>query len=547
MDEESGEVGIVSGMDEINFSEVNMGIVSGMDEVMEQQQDGFVPRLGMEYITMEEAWSAWSYYGGKIGFGVRKGRDTRSRTDDAIISKTYVCSCEGKRVVDKREHLIKNPRAETRTGCEARLQIKLDRKTQKYKVVDFVSEHNHPLQPPEACYLIPSQRKVPEIASYDIKMAASSGIIPKDAHELLSRQNGGIRGMGYTKVDHDNCLRTIRKESMQYGAAIAMMKYFEKRCMEDESFKHFEDISEEGEISNVLWMDAKMIASYARFGDVVIFDTTFGTNNEKWALAHGGKKFMTIFTDQDAAIGNGLEKIMPETKHALCIWHIAQNCSRKLGSRNKEDEKISGDFYECVHRYEEEKEFEEAFKILMGKFDDGTEGYRFMEQFDRVLEQNREKEIKSEYEMRRKLPRIRFKMPILCGAANLYTSNVLELFPAEVELSMSASIECIEGNTYTVGILCWHALKVLDREDIKVIPPRYVLNRWTKTARDDTVVDIEGRRVIEDPMLDVRNRKADMLYMEIESTNLSEASILLHLIKSPVQYNGSIQLNNNNF
>jgi hypothetical protein len=29
-------------------------------------------------------------------------------------------------------------------------------------------------------------------------------------------------------------------------------------------------------------MDAKMIAAYARFEDIVVFDTTFGTNNEKW-------------------------------------------------------------------------------------------------------------------------------------------------------------------------------------------------------------------------------------------------------------------------
>ncbi|KAJ4745015.1 FAR1-related sequence 1 [Rhynchospora pubera] len=173
---------------------------------------------------------------------------------------------------------------------------------------------------------------------------------------------------------------------------------------------------------------------------------------------------------------------------------------------------------------------------------------RFMEQFDRVLEQNREKEITSEYDIRRKTPRLKSNMPILRRVSSLYTTKVLELFQTEVELSMLAHIECLEGNTYTVGksafdnetpcksrqvvwiregqmvscsckkfervgILCWHALKVLDREDIKVIPPRYILNRWTKAAKDDTVLDVAGRRVVEDPMLDVRNRKADMVRM----------------------------------
>jgi hypothetical protein len=36
----------------------------------------------------------------------------------------------------------------------------------------------------------------------------------------------------------------------------------------------------EEQISNIFWADAKMIMDYAQFGDVVSFDTTFGTNKE---------------------------------------------------------------------------------------------------------------------------------------------------------------------------------------------------------------------------------------------------------------------------
>jgi hypothetical protein len=51
----------------------------------------------------------------------------------------------------------------------------------------------------------------------------------------------------------------------------------------------------------------------------------------------------------------------------------------------------------------------------------------------------------------------------------------------------------------------------LDREDIKVIPPKYVLKRWTQVAKDDTIVVVEGKRVIEDVMLDVKNRNGDLI------------------------------------
>jgi hypothetical protein len=48
---------------------------------------------------------------------------------------------------------------------------------------------------------------VSEIAHVDIELVNRSGIRPKAAHELHSRQTGGIRGIGYTEVDHSNCLR----------------------------------------------------------------------------------------------------------------------------------------------------------------------------------------------------------------------------------------------------------------------------------------------------------------------------------------------------
>lgn len=166
---------------------------------------------------------------------------------------------------------------------------------------------------------------------------------------------------------------------MEYGTVVAIMKYFERRTLENSSFQHFEEINEEHEIVHIVWTDAKMIADYVRFGDVVIFDTTFGTNKEKLAFgvfvgfnhfgaalmfnqtieyfewvftkfleAHHDKKSITIFTDQDRAMGVALEKVMPETMHGLCVWHINQNCARHLMCYNKNGMNITGEFsYVC--------------------------------------------------------------------------------------------------------------------------------------------------------------------------------------------------------
>lgn len=132
-------------------------------------------------VVLEELW--W-----EKGFWGKKSYDSKSKKDGIITSKVFLYSNEGTREKDKRDNLTKNPRAETRTDCQVHLQIKFDRGAQKYKVIDFFSEYNHPLQKPQACYLIPSQREVPEVTCIDIHLADSSGIRSKEAHEMLNRQ-----------------------------------------------------------------------------------------------------------------------------------------------------------------------------------------------------------------------------------------------------------------------------------------------------------------------------------------------------------------------
>lgn len=57
-----------------------------------------------------------------------------------------------------------------------------------------------------------------------------------------------------------------------------------------------------------------------------------------------------------------------------------------------------------------------------------------------------------------------------------------------------------------VGILCSHALKILDVMNIKQLPDHYVLKRWTREARHGVVHDISGRHVLENPKLDASRR-----------------------------------------
>ena len=67
---------------------------------------------------------------------------------------------------------------------------------------------------------------------------------------------------------------------MAYGQAGSMLKYFQEKIAENPSLQYALQMGCEEQIANIFWADARMIMDYAYFGDVVSFDTTFGTNKE---------------------------------------------------------------------------------------------------------------------------------------------------------------------------------------------------------------------------------------------------------------------------
>ncbi|XP_010233013.1 protein FAR1-RELATED SEQUENCE 5-like [Brachypodium distachyon] len=271
----------------------------------------------------------------------------------------------------------------------------------------------------ETCHLMPSQRKISEIQVIEIDIADDSGIQPKVAHEAASRRVSGSSFITYTRQDHKNYLRTKRQRELAYGEAGSMLKYFQDRIAENTSFQYAIQLDCEEQITDIFWADAKMIIDYANFGDVVTFDTTFGTNKEhrpfgvfvgfnhfretiifgacllydetfdsfKWLFEtfvsiHNQRHPRTIYTDQDAAMGKAVEHVFSTTQHGLCTFHIMQNAVKHLSRhREKEEEEeeeeddgsnILADFSACMFEYEDKAKFEEAFDIMRTKVEKHT-------------------------------------------------------------------------------------------------------------------------------------------------------------------------------
>ncbi|KAL2335233.1 hypothetical protein Fmac_016446 [Flemingia macrophylla] len=127
------------------------------------------------------------------------------------------------------------------------------------------------------------------------------------------------------------------------------------------------------------------------------------------------------------------------------------------------------------------------------------------------------KELEANYDMSQHMPLLMGDIITLKHARALYTPKIFELFQKEYEACLNLVVKhCTESGSlynykvsiyeqereYTVtfdssnetiscscmkfeyvGILCCHALKILDYRNLRIVPSHYVLKRWTKDAR----------------------------------------------------------------
>ncbi|KAK2388554.1 protein FAR1-RELATED SEQUENCE [Trifolium repens] len=168
----------------------------------------------------------------------------------------------------------------------------------------------------------------------------------------------------------------------------------------------------------------------------------------------------------------------------------------------------------------------------------------FFRHFERLIEDMHYKEIESNYEMSQKMPSLNMNIMLLKTARDVYTPTIFSLVRGEYEKSCNLllknctknlqlyeyevsffgdmrqhkvtfnfedqSVDCSCRLFQFIGILCCHALRVLNHLNIIVIPQKYILKRWTKQARSGCVLDSKGQIIKEDPKLVVSNRLKDL-------------------------------------
>uniref|UniRef100_I1PPW8 Protein FAR1-RELATED SEQUENCE n=1 Tax=Oryza glaberrima TaxID=4538 RepID=I1PPW8_ORYGL len=472
---------------------------------------GGVPIVGMVFENEEKAYEYYASYAGNVGFSVRKGLWDKT-VKNVARSRVFVCSREGFR--SKNE--AKRPRPETRTGCPARIAIKLV-SNGKYRVAEFVEDHNHQLAAP-----------------FDIDMLKSE--------RVLTKVQPGNRNASNIPPGCKNYIRAKSSTHMNSEDLGALMDYFRRMKSDNPSFYYAIQVDENDKATNVFWADARSIVDYHYFCDVICFDTTYRSNDcrkplalflgmnhhrqtiifgsaflydetvesFKWLLetfksAMCGKQPKTVLTDRSAALKEALSLTWPGTIHRSCVWQIYQNAFKSLEHVFNTLEEFTHDFHHCMFDIEDDQEFDEIWNVIIKKYSLKGEEWltklyedrenwalpynrqiffgdikgmlqvetscvglrefldcekdlsKFFMFLESSMEKRRQEEIQADYQASEGAPRI--SLPLLWQAAKVYTPIIFELFRKEYELCM----DCMAYSCGEFGSLSEYMITVKNK------------------------------------------------------------------------------------
>ncbi|KAK9291910.1 hypothetical protein L1049_019861 [Liquidambar formosana] len=501
----------------------------------EANGDG-VLKIGMEFESDEHAYKFYNKYAGLVGFSVRKDWVNRSKVHGQVVSRKFTCSKEGYRRKDKRDVNVRKHRKETRTGCLAHMIITRQPDEMKLNVTEVTEDES----------------------------ASNSETQSRSAFELMGRRFG-------------------------------------RQHFENPSFFYAIQLDTDDKVSNIFWADDDMIVDYDHFGDVVCLDTIYRTDKDfrpfvqfiglnhhkqvvifgaallydetveslKWLFqtfveAMSGKKPKAILTDQDAAISRSSCFSLTRNKSSYMrmaddeedFIHAWEAMLEKHGLRQNEWLRwMYREREKWAVAYGRNTFFVDMKSTHLGEslssnfrnhLNSDLDVLQFFKHFERVLDEQRCKEMEASFDMSRCMPRLMGNVVLLKHASDVYTPKAFEVFQREYEKCLNVVVnQCGENGSlfeyrantfgqpqeYTVtfncsddtvacscmkfeyvGVLCSHALKVLDHRNIKVVPSRYILKRWTKDARIDNVRDSSERAVQENPKLLAASRYKDLCH-----------------------------------
>ncbi|KAL8473593.1 hypothetical protein ACS0TY_030434 [Phlomoides rotata] len=368
----------------------------------------------------------------------------------------------------------------------------------------------------------------------------SSGMGGMDSFRYMAHDAGGDECVGHTAKDHLNCVNTIKMEAVKGGDAQNMVDMLHAQSVEETDFFFRVKFNEEGRFCTVFWRDTMMMEDYDLFGDVVVFDTTcpsaieqvFPETRHRLCLWHLHQNVVSHFVQlkRDRSFKDMFHKCLSgcdtEEEFESCWMLMIQTYAlekypwfeRLYKIKTKWCTALNKDFF--LAGLLSSQRSESTNHSLGFNTNKSTTLSKFYEIFVDKVADWRKKEKNDEFQCSRKIPHSALPLAGLLGhAAKVYTLRFFSDFETEFIKCISACcththvednimfyvvstesdgikhrvkydcsnklISCSCKKFESVGLLCFHCLRVLNINSVCEIPNSYILKRWTKVAKSE--------------------------------------------------------------
>ncbi|XP_009131712.1 protein FAR1-RELATED SEQUENCE 12 isoform X1 [Brassica rapa] len=573
---------------------------------------GSEPYAGLEFASANEACQFYQAYAEVVGFRVRIGQLFRSKVDNSITSRRFVCSREG----------FQHP---SRMGCGAYMRIK--RQDSGGWIVDRLNkDHNHDLEPGKK-----NQDGLKKITD-DV----TGGLDSVELIELNNNNNKHIKKA------------TSRENRIGKEWYPLLLDYFQSKQTEDMGFFYAVELDvHSGSCLSLFWADSRARFACSQFGDAVVFDTSYrkgsysvpfatfvGFNHHRqpvllgcamvadeskdsfvwlfqtWLRAMSGRPPRSVVADQDSSIQQALSQVFPGAHRRYSAWQMREKERENLRPFPSE---FKYEYEKCIYQSQTVVEFDSVWNSLINKYglrddvwlreiyerrehwapaylrasffagipingafepffgpslDALTPLREFIGRYEQGLEQRREEERKEDFNSYNLQPFLQTKEPVEEQCRRLYTLTVFRIF--QNELVQSYSYLCLKtyeegamsrflvrkcGNesekhavTFNAtnlnsscscqmfeheGLLCRHVLKVFNLLEVKELPSKYILHRWTKNAEFGFVRDMESGVSSQDlkALMVWSLREAASKYIEFGTSSLEKYKLAYEIMR----------------
>ncbi|GJU76709.1 FAR1-related sequence 11-like protein [Tanacetum coccineum] len=234
--------------------DLNEPPIEGDDGTLIHQSPDYEPFIGQTFTSLEEPHIFYQTYANQHGYTVRKDRFDKRK--DKTVRCDIVCH-RGGTSRTKTPDITKNQRNWGSQKCRCNVHMRLTLKRsfdifpEEWHVTKFIKDHNHKLLSHEQMRFLPVNRI----------------ITPEDEQKILLYKEAGLK-----------VCEIIRRRILGANEAMSLIHYMRSSKQKDSKFQYVYTVDEQRRLESLLWCHPKSFEWYEKYGDVVVFDTTYKVN-----------------------------------------------------------------------------------------------------------------------------------------------------------------------------------------------------------------------------------------------------------------------------